>query len=127
MRTAATRTVLALGMLAAAFGPALAAEPAKMMETSVGKVYVDAKGMTLYTFDKDQKGVSNCYDQCAVNWPPFVAGAKAKASGEWSLVDRKDGTKMWAYDGMPLYTFIKDKKSGDTTGDGVGGVWHVAK
>jgi predicted lipoprotein with Yx(FWY)xxD motif len=114
-------------MLAAAFGPALAAEPAKMMETSVGKVYVDAKGMTLYTFDKDQKGVSNCYDQCAVNWPPFVAGAKAKASGEWSLVDRKDGTKMWAYDGMPLYTFIKDKKSGDTTGDGVGGVWHVAK
>ena len=41
----------------------------------------------------------------------------------------KDGkpAKMWAYNGWPLYTFIKDAKPGDVTGDGVGGVWHVVK
>ncbi|TIX38252.1 MAG: hypothetical protein E5V36_22130, partial [Mesorhizobium sp.] len=36
-------------------------------------------------------------------------------------------TRMWAYEGKPLYTFIKDKKAGDVTGEGVGGVWHIAK
>ena len=34
---------------------------------------------------------------------------------------------MWAYDGKPLYYFVKDTKAGDVTGEGVGGVWHVAK
>ena len=34
---------------------------------------------------------------------------------------------MWAYDGMPLYYWVKDKKPGDVTGDGVGSVWHVVK
>ena len=92
-----------------------------------GKVFTDAKGMTLYTFDKDEAGKTNCYDKCATNWPPLKADADAKAEGEWSLVDRTDGTKMWAYEGKPVYTFIKDQKAGDVTGDGVGGVWHIAK
>ena len=71
--------------------------------------------------------MSNCYDKCAVAWPPFMAAADAKAEGEWTLVERKDGSKMWAYEGKPLYTFVDDKKAGDVTGDGKGGVWHVAK
>ncbi|WP_246687363.1 hypothetical protein [Mesorhizobium sp. B2-5-9] len=86
-----------------------------------------ANGMTLYTYDKDQKGKTNCYDKCATNWPPLKAKAGAKADDEWSVVDRTDGTKMWAYDGKPVYTFIKDKKAGDVTGDGVAGVRHVVK
>jgi len=94
--------------------------------TSVS-VYTDANGMTLYTFDKDEKGKSNCYDKCAANWPPLKAEAGAKAVDEWSVVDRTDGTKMWAYDGKPVYTFVKDKKAGDTTGEGVAGAWHVVK
>jgi hypothetical protein len=83
--------------------------------------------MTLYTYDKDEKGKTNCYDKCATNWPPLKAEAGAKADDEWSVVDRTDGSKMWAYDGKPVYTFIKDKKAGDVTGDGVAGVWHVVK
>ncbi|MGE8497411.1 MAG: hypothetical protein ACN6O6_07850 [Pseudomonas sp.] len=100
-----------------------AAEPA----TEKGGMLVDAKGMVLYTYDKDADGVSNCSGQCAQNWPPLMAEAGAKASGEWSLVKRDDGTQQWAYDGKPLYTFINDKKAGDMTGDGKMGVWHVAK
>ncbi|KPH07099.1 hypothetical protein AOG23_18670 [Rhizobium acidisoli] len=68
-------------------------------------------------------------DQCRTAFGVEVARpvAKAKAEGEWSLVKAADGKEMWAYEGKPLYTFAGDKKPGDMTGDGVGGVWHVAK
>jgi predicted lipoprotein with Yx(FWY)xxD motif len=89
-------------------------------------VITDAKGMTLYTFDKDTAGVSNCYDKCAVNWPPAMAAADAAADGDFTIVKRTDGTQMWAYKGLPLYLWVKDTKPGDTTGDGVGDVWHTA-
>jgi predicted lipoprotein with Yx(FWY)xxD motif len=106
---------------------AFAADPAKTGDTTAGKVFTDDKGMTLYTYDKDAKGKSNCNDQCAKAWPPFAAAADAKADGKWTIVDRGDGTKMWAYDDKPLYTFARDKKAGDITGDKAGGVWHIAK
>ena len=43
--------------------------------------WTDAKGMTLYTFDKDAGGKSACNGPCATNWPPLMAGADAKAIG----------------------------------------------
>lgn len=106
---------------------AFAAEPVKTVDSSKGKVLAGANGMTLYTFKKDTKDVSNCYDNCAKNWPPLVAAGNAKADGAYSIVDRKDGTKQWAKDGMPLYFWVKDTKMGDVTGDGVGGTWDVAR
>ena len=118
---------LGLALAAATAWSAAAMEPAKTMMIGGAKVFTDAKGMTLYVFDKDEAGKSNCYDTCAKNWPPFKAKANAKAEGSWSIVTRTDGSKMWAYDGKPLYTFIKDKKAGDVAGDGMGGVWHIAK
>ena len=117
------RLGLAMTVLAMGAGAALAAEPAKM----AGGMWTDASGMTLYTFDKDESGKSNCYDKCATNWPPLKADAAAAAEGDWTVVDRTDGTKMWAYKGKPLYTFIGDKKAGDVNGDGKMGAWHVAK
>jgi len=99
----------------------------KTVKTSKGEVLADAKGMTLYTFDKDKKGVSNCNGGCAKKWPPLIAAAKAKAYGEYSIIKRADGTMQWAYEGKPLYSWFKDKKPGDVTGDGVKGVWHLAK
>jgi predicted lipoprotein with Yx(FWY)xxD motif len=110
-----------------------AAEPAKTMETLAGEVYTDQNGMTLYTFDKHTKGaaMSACVDKCIENGPPFLAGEGAMAEGKWTLVDVKDKDgavkKMWAYEGWPLYLYVKDAKAGDVTGDGAGGVWHVAK
>ena len=87
----------------------------------------DSKGMTLYTFAKDAAGKSNCNGQCAMNWPPLMAAADATPTGDWTIVTRDDGTKMWAYKGLPLYTWVKDSKAGDTTGDGVGnGAWKIA-
>ncbi|MER8820863.1 hypothetical protein NKH70_13725 [Mesorhizobium sp. M0991] len=120
---------IAIGMAALLLGTAasFAAEAWKEAEVGGTKIYTDASGMTLYTYDKDEAGKSNCYDKCAANWPPLKADANAKAEGEWTIVDRTDGTRMWAYEGKPLYTFSKDKKARDLAGEGVGGVWHIAK
>jgi predicted lipoprotein with Yx(FWY)xxD motif len=98
----------------------------KTMDIGGKAVLTDANGMTLYTFDKDTAGVSNCYDKCADNWPPLFAADGAAAEGEFTLVTRTDGKTMWAYDGKPLYLWVKDTKPGDTTGDMVGEVWHTA-
>ncbi len=123
----------ALFVSGAAMSGAFAAEPGMKADSSLGKILVGPKGMTLYTFDNDTKGetASACTGKCIGAWPPLVAPAGAKAEGEWSVVDvtEKDGkaAKMWAYNGLPVYYFIKDKKPGDVTGDGVGGVWHVIK
>lgn len=108
-------------------GMAFADAPAKVASTDKGKVLVDSKGMTLYTFTKDTSGKSVCNGPCAANWPPLSAPADAKADHDYSIVTRDDGTRQWAYKGMPLYGWIKDAKPGDTTGDGVNQVWQVAK
>jgi predicted lipoprotein with Yx(FWY)xxD motif len=117
---------LATALLALSSVSVLAA-PAMTAESSMGPILVDEHGMTLYTFDNDAPGMTNCYDKCAENWPPLMAAEGAMAEGDWSLVERTGGGMMWAYKGMPLYLWVKDEKPGDTTGDGVNSVWHVAK
>jgi len=88
----------------------------------------NAAGMTLYTFDKDAAGKSVCNGPCATNWPPLIAPVGAQANGDWSVVTRDDGSRQWAYKGKPLYTWIKDQKAGDKTGDGfANNAWHTAK
>ncbi len=120
--------IAALTLLTSAVALAQATAPAKVADSSKGKIYVDAKGMSLYTFDKDSAGKSACNGKCAENWPPLMTSADAKASGDWTIVTRDDGKKMWAYKGKPLYTFKKDTKAGDVTGDGfLNGAWHLAK
>jgi len=100
---------------------ALAAEPVMMKDGMM----VDHKGMTVYTFDKDSGGKSMCNGDCAKNWPPMMAPAGAKADGKFTLIKRDDGMMQWAYDGKPLYTFVKDEKPGEMKGDGMKDVWHV--
>ncbi len=121
------RQILATTFLLASIGAASAqGMPAMTADTSKGKTLVDPKGMTLYVFDRDAAGKSNCNGPCATNWPPMVAAANASATGDWTILSREDGAKQWAYKGKPLYTWSKDAKAGDVTGDGFNNVWHVA-
>ena len=117
----------ALALLTA---PAMAAEylggEVKSVDIGGQQVLTGSNDMTLYIFDKDTAGVSNCYDTCAEKWPPLFAAEGAAPEGDFTLVERTDGTSMWAYKGMPLYFWIEDMAPGDITGDGVGGVWHLA-
>ncbi len=98
-------------------------------DPSKGAYLADSKGMTLYVFDKDTKGVSNCYSGCAKVWPPFLAPSADTSSlpVNVTLAKRTDGTLQYAYNGMPLYYYAQDSKPGDITGDGIGGTWHLVK
>jgi predicted lipoprotein with Yx(FWY)xxD motif len=89
----------------------------------VGKVLVDSKGMTLYYFEKDQKGsgVSKCAGACASAWPPLTTGGEAEAmsgvnASMMGTIERSDGTVQVTYAGWPLYTFVEDKKPGEDNG-----------
>jgi predicted lipoprotein with Yx(FWY)xxD motif len=107
---------------------AASAQMLKTADTPKGKTFVDTKGMTLYTFDKDAGGKSMCNGPCAENWPPLMAPDGAKPTADMTIVVRDDGKKMWAYKGKPLYTFKKDAAPGETNGDGfLNGAWHMAK
>ena len=125
-------TTLIAGLIGLALtGCAMAqgAMPAGVADTSKRKALVDARGMSLCSFDKDGDGQSACNGPCAQNWPAFKATAAAQAAPSgWSSVTREDGTKQWAYKGKPLYTFAKDTGPADVKGDGfLNGAWHIAQ
>jgi predicted lipoprotein with Yx(FWY)xxD motif len=97
----------------------------------LGTYLVGPDEMTLYLFANDEQDMTNCYGQCAENWPPmmFKDGQSPAAGegvvGELGTAERTDGGTQVTYNGMPLYYWIKDAAPGDTTGHGVGGVWAV--
>ncbi|MBU6141683.1 hypothetical protein KGO95_01005 [Patescibacteria group bacterium] len=101
--------------------------------TSLGNYLVASNGMTLYVYAKDAAGVSNCSGVCAVNWPPYQPVqnepllAADGVTGKLATITRDDGTMQLTYNGEPVYFWKNDTKPGDTTGQGVGGVWYVAK
>ena len=106
-----------------------AAATADTPTRSADGVLIGPNGKSLYVFAKDTvgSGASTCYDQCAKNWPPLPAAPTAKPAGDYTIIMRTDGTRQWAYKGAPLYYFVKDAKTGDKTGDGVGGAWKLAR
>lgn len=117
--TIRSHTLLALcGLIAAG-----AAQAQPVMQ---GGILTDAAGRTLYVFDKDQPGKSNCQGPCAQNWPAYTAEPAAGAASprEASRFDR-EGVQQWAWNGQPLYYFAGDTKPGDRNGDGRNGVWHI--
>lgn len=115
------------GLIVAAFAVPVLANGVPV--NAADGVLTGSNGMTLYTFDKDVAGTgkSVCNGPCAANWPPLVAEAGASASGDYTIITRDDGAKQWAYKGKPLYFWVKDKSPGDKTGEGVNGVWQLAK
>jgi predicted lipoprotein with Yx(FWY)xxD motif len=101
--------------------------------TALGAVLVDARGRTLYLFEKDRKGKSSCTGACAAFWPPLVtvgkpaAGRGVKAS-LLGTTRRGDGRLQVTYNRHPLYTFSLDKKAGQTKGEELssfGGSWYA--
>ncbi len=93
-----------------------------------GNYLTGASGMTLYIFDKDTTGVSNCSGSCAGLWPPYVtASVPATLPTGIATITKSDGSIQFTYKGMPLYYYTGDTLVGDLNGDGVGGIWHLAK
>src|SRR6476660_4872283 len=85
---------------------------------TLGNILTDSQGMTLYIYTKDSPNVSNCYDKCADAWPPLIAAAGQTVSGEGvsgtlTTIKRTDNSDQVAYNGQPLYYWVKDKQPGD--------------
>jgi predicted lipoprotein with Yx(FWY)xxD motif len=113
-----------LGSFFTAAGLVKSASPVNTVETvtSVGR-----QGFALYTFDNDTAGTSNCTGNCLTNWPALIANDGAVAQAPYSIITRAGGLKQWALNDMPLYFFIGDTSASDTNGEGVGGIWIVAR
>jgi predicted lipoprotein with Yx(FWY)xxD motif len=102
----------------------------KKATTPLGDVVTDGNGMTLYMFTKDSKGTttSACTGACLKAWPPALMEAAPSLTGVTGTVASiaaPGGGKQLTLNGWPLYYFAKDAAAGDTTGQGVGGVWWV--
>jgi predicted lipoprotein with Yx(FWY)xxD motif len=101
--------------------------------SQLGKILVDSKGLTLYTFAKDTGTTSMCSGACAKGWPPLIASGKATAgrgvsSGVLGTTKRSDGSMQVTVAGHPVYTFVEDTSAGQVTGNGstaFGGAWNV--
>ena len=111
------------------FIAACASTPVVPTRTSYGWL-TDQSGLTLYTFDRDTagSGKSVCNGPCAANWPAFAAPVTAAETGDYTIVVRDDGSRQWALKGLPLYTYSRDGKPGEKSGDGaLNNQWHVAR
>lgn len=63
----------------------------------------------LYVYDKDRANKSNCNGGCASAWPPLRVSATEKGPvGDWTIIQRDDGTRQWAYKKRPVYTRYHD-------------------
>ena len=85
-------------------------------------VLTDAAGKTLYTWDRDTAGQST---YVGAAWPLFVAPANATNVGDFTIITRADGMKIWAYKGKALYYYAQDTAAEPLKGDNVGGIWHI--
>ncbi|MBJ7402250.1 MAG: hypothetical protein JHD07_02705 [Bradyrhizobium sp.] len=102
--------------------------PAKVILTKQGPKLVDLKGMTLYYYERDTTGkTSTCNGKCTESWVPLTAMADARAVGDFTVINRDDGTKMWAYRYRPLYTSPADKAPGDANGNATTLQWRIAR
>lgn len=99
-------------------------------DPTFGPFFSDPAGRTLYLFTKDTtEGQSTCTGDCLAAWPAFTADGAlslpADTPGELTSFTRDDGSTQVAYNGIPLYYYAADPATGDTNGQGVGGVWFV--
>ena len=117
----------------AASGSAASGAKVAVAGSKLGKVLVDGRGRTLYLFAKDSRGKSSCTGKCSGFWPPLItagepratAGAKASLLG---TTKRPDGRLQVTYNHHPLYTFVKDTRKGQTSGEELnvfGAEWYA--
>lgn len=121
------------GSASTAPAPAAANSGVSLRRTSLGKVLVDAKGRTLYLFERDKADMSSCTGACQSIWPSLTVQSKPQAMGGVSAarlgtIAGPGGKQQVTYNGHALYYYVGDRKPGDTTGEGLnqfGAEWYV--
>src|ERR1700733_9272840 len=102
-----------------------------VQKSNLGYVLAEANGLVVYTYANDKKGgAPTCTGSCASLWPAVTGNPKALSAdtlpGTLGTVSTADGAKQITYNGYPLYTY-RGAKPLTTSGNGIGGVWHVIK
>jgi predicted lipoprotein with Yx(FWY)xxD motif len=107
--------------------------------TTLGSYLSDKDGRALYSFALDANGQASCSGGCEAVWPPFYVDnltadklGSGLLSADFGTITASSGKKQLTYKGWPLYHFAPMangtlETSGGTAGDGVNGVWFVAK
>jgi len=103
---------------------------------TLGSYLTDKDGNALYFFSNDANGANNCTGGCITAWPVFNITGLIQAQigngldlADFTSITSANGPQV-AYKGWPLYYYAPAgirEASGQTTGEGVGGVWFVAK
>ena len=100
----------------------------KTMRSNGRTLLVNRRGMTLYHLSVERRGHFVCTASCLSLWKPLLVPRGSKPTGARFLgtVKRPDRGIQVTYRGGPLYTFVQDRRPGDTKGDGFKdvGVWH---
>ena len=93
---------------------------------------VDQQGRALYLFTTDTQngGSSACTGDCLTQWPPLIVSGTPQAgqgvdAGLLGTINREDGSLQATYNGWPLYFYVGDTGPGNTSGQGMGGVWFL--
>jgi predicted lipoprotein with Yx(FWY)xxD motif/DNA-binding XRE family transcriptional regulator len=97
----------------------------QQVSSSIGKIFVDERGMTLYTYQRDGRYRPHCLEDCAEDWPPLSVVPGSKSVGDWAVIARADGRDQWALNGQPLYRSARDIEPGDISE--TEGAWRVAQ
>jgi predicted lipoprotein with Yx(FWY)xxD motif len=95
--------------------------------SSLGKVLVDGRGMTVYLLTADGRNLSTCGGDCLSFWPA-VAPGHSKLGVPVGSTKTPDGTATATVAGQPVYTFSQDHAAGDVNGEGLkefGGTWYA--
>jgi predicted lipoprotein with Yx(FWY)xxD motif len=118
---AAAVALAGLGTASGASGSASKAAAVSTAKTGLGRIMVNSRGRTLYLFEKDKRRHSACGRACAAYWPPLLTHGRPIATGRakqslLGTIKRANGTRQVTYAGHPLYTYVLDKRRGQTRG-----------
>jgi predicted lipoprotein with Yx(FWY)xxD motif len=115
---------------------------------TLGSYLSDKNGRSLYFFATDANGQASCTGGCEALWPAFFIDnltADKLDTGltlsDFAAITTTSGKKQLSYKGWPLYYYAPvsagdgyghagtntPESAGKTTGDGVDGVWFIAK
>jgi predicted lipoprotein with Yx(FWY)xxD motif len=96
-----------------------------VVQSTTGRLIVTRKGFSVYTWDGDEPGKSNCHGDCLTDWTPVLAPENVTERGGWTTLERSPGINQWAFRGKPLYTYNYDRDERSFTGADMPG-WHNA-
>jgi predicted lipoprotein with Yx(FWY)xxD motif len=114
--------------------PSASASPVVLAQSvgSMGTILVAASNShTVYIFNSDSPGVSNCNAGCIGTWPALTVPSGQTptggpgVTGALGTITRADGSLQVTYKGLPLYFFHSDSQAGDTKGNYTG--WSLVK